>query len=65
LVRITRSAEKRTSVDWFLADQFKHFDVGAQPAILNIPWPEAALMGARIPVHPGAMRYYKEMGYVK
>ena len=27
--------------------------------------PENALMGARIPVHPGAMRYYKEMGYVK
>jgi TRAP transporter TAXI family solute receptor len=27
--------------------------------------PEKALLGARIPVHPGAMRYYKEMGYVK
>ncbi len=27
--------------------------------------PENALMGARIPVHPGAMRYYKEMGIVK
>jgi hypothetical protein len=27
--------------------------------------PENALLGARIPVHPGAMRYYKEMGYVK
>ena len=27
--------------------------------------PENALMGARIPVHPGAMRYYKEMGYAK
>jgi len=27
--------------------------------------PENALMGARIPVHPGALRYYKEMGYVK
>jgi TRAP transporter TAXI family solute receptor len=27
--------------------------------------PEKALMGARIPVHPGAMRYYQEMGYVK
>ena len=27
--------------------------------------PEQALLGARIPVHPGAMRYYKEMGYVK
>ena len=27
--------------------------------------PEKALQGARIPVHPGAMRYYKEMGYVK
>lgn len=25
--------------------------------------PEKALQGARIPVHPGAMRYYKEMGY--
>ena len=24
--------------------------------------PEKALMGARIPVHPGAMRYYKEKG---
>jgi len=27
--------------------------------------PDQALLGARIPVHPGAMRYYKEMGYVK
>jgi TRAP transporter TAXI family solute receptor len=27
--------------------------------------PDQALQGARIPVHPGAMRYYKEMGYVK
>lgn len=27
--------------------------------------PENAVMGARIPVHPGAMRYYKEKGYVK
>ena len=27
--------------------------------------PEKALQGARIPVHPGAMRYYKEMGFVK
>jgi hypothetical protein len=27
--------------------------------------PENALKGARIPVHPGAMRYYKEKGYVK
>ena len=27
--------------------------------------PDKALQGARIPVHPGAMRYYKEMGYVK
>ncbi len=27
--------------------------------------PEKALQGARIPVHPGAMRYYKEMGYAK
>jgi len=27
--------------------------------------PENALMGARIPVHPGAMRYYKEMGYAQ
>jgi len=27
--------------------------------------PEKALLGARIPVHPGAMRYYKEKGYVK
>jgi len=27
--------------------------------------PENAAMGARIPIHPGAMRYYKEMGYVK
>jgi len=25
--------------------------------------PENAMMGARIPVHPGAMKYYKEMGY--
>jgi len=27
--------------------------------------PEKALMGANIPVHPGALKYYKEMGYVK
>jgi TRAP transporter TAXI family solute receptor len=27
--------------------------------------PEKALMGAGIPVHPGALRYYKEKGYVK
>jgi TRAP transporter TAXI family solute receptor len=27
--------------------------------------PELALYGARIPVHPGAMRYYKEKGIVK
>jgi TRAP transporter TAXI family solute receptor len=27
--------------------------------------PENALMGARIPVHPGAMRYYKEMHIAK
>lgn len=27
--------------------------------------PEEALYGARIPVHPGAMRYYKEMGFAK
>ena len=27
--------------------------------------PEKALLGARIPVHPGALRYYKEKGYVK
>ncbi|MBW1735846.1 MAG: TAXI family TRAP transporter solute-binding subunit [Deltaproteobacteria bacterium] len=27
--------------------------------------PENAAMGARIPIHPGAMRYYKEMGYIK
>jgi TRAP transporter TAXI family solute receptor len=27
--------------------------------------PENALLGARIPVHPGAMRYYKEMGFAK
>jgi TRAP transporter TAXI family solute receptor len=27
--------------------------------------PEKALQGARIPVHPGALRYYKEKGYVK
>ena len=27
--------------------------------------PEKALMGARIPVHPGAMRYYKEKGFAK
>ena len=27
--------------------------------------PEKALLGARIPVHPGAQRYYKEKGYVK
>jgi TRAP transporter TAXI family solute receptor len=27
--------------------------------------PEKATMGARIPVHPGALRYYKEKGYVK
>ncbi len=27
--------------------------------------PEKALLGARIPVHPGALKYYKEKGYVK
>jgi hypothetical protein len=27
--------------------------------------PEKAMLGARIPVHPGALRYYKEMGYAK
>jgi TRAP transporter TAXI family solute receptor len=27
--------------------------------------PEKAMMGAGIPVHPGALRYYKEKGYVK
>ncbi len=27
--------------------------------------PEKALQGASIPVHPGAMKYYKEMGYTK
>ncbi len=27
--------------------------------------PENATMGARIPVHPGALKYYKEKGYVK
>ena len=27
--------------------------------------PENAAKGARIPVHPGALRYYKEKGYVK
>jgi len=27
--------------------------------------PEKAIMGAGIPVHPGALRYYKEKGYVK
>lgn len=27
--------------------------------------PENALLGARIPVHPGALRYYKEKGYLK
>ena len=27
--------------------------------------PEKALMGAGIPVHPGALRYYKEKGYAK
>ncbi|SFM46379.1 TAXI family TRAP transporter solute-binding subunit [Thermodesulforhabdus norvegica] len=27
--------------------------------------PEKALLGAKIPVHPGALRYYKEMGYVQ
>lgn len=30
-------------------------------SIANSP-PENALMGARIPVHPGAMRYYREKG---
>ena len=27
--------------------------------------PEKALLGNRIPVHPGALKYYKEKGYVK
>jgi TRAP transporter TAXI family solute receptor len=27
--------------------------------------PEEAVMGARIPVHPGALRYYKEKGFEK
>jgi hypothetical protein len=27
--------------------------------------PENAVMGARIPVHPGALRYYKEKGFAK
>jgi len=27
--------------------------------------PEKALAGARIPVHPGALKYYKEKGYVQ
>jgi len=27
--------------------------------------PEKATMGAGIPVHPGVLKYYKEMGYVK
>ena len=27
--------------------------------------PDKATMGARIPIHPGALKYYKEMGYVK
>ena len=27
--------------------------------------PEKAIMGTGIPVHPGALRYYKEKGYVK
>jgi TRAP transporter TAXI family solute receptor len=26
--------------------------------------PEKAAMGARIPIHPGALKYYKEKGYV-
>ncbi len=27
--------------------------------------PQNAAMGARIPIHPGALKYYKEKGYVK
>jgi len=27
--------------------------------------PENAMLGARIPVHPGALKYYKEMGYTQ
>ena len=27
--------------------------------------PKNAIMGARIPVHPGALKYYKEMGWAK
>jgi TRAP-type uncharacterized transport system substrate-binding protein len=27
--------------------------------------PDQALLGNRIPVHPGALKYYKEKGYVK
>ncbi|MCF8043126.1 MAG: TAXI family TRAP transporter solute-binding subunit [Desulfarculaceae bacterium] len=34
-------------------------------AAIEASKPEKALMGARIPVHPGAMRYYKEMGIAK
>lgn len=31
-------------------------------AAIEAAKPENALLGARIPVHPGAMKYYKEMG---
>lgn len=34
-------------------------------AAIEASKPRKALMGARIPVHPGAMRYYKEMGIAK
>jgi TRAP transporter TAXI family solute receptor len=34
-------------------------------AAIEASKPEKALMGARIPVHPGAMRYYKEMHIAK
>ena len=34
-------------------------------AAIEASKPENAAMGARIPIHPGALKYYKEKGYVK
>ena len=43
---------------WDELKQVKQADIEASP-------PEEALRGVRIPVHPGALKYYKEKGWVK